>query len=174
MTLKTTRLLLRPWDESDAPALYALARDPDIGPRTGWAVHRSEAQSAEIIRGVLSGAEMYAVVMRLTGRVIGSIGLHSMEGYPDGCMELGYWIGKPYWGCGFAPEAAREMLRRGFEDLGCGEIWCGHFDFNAQSKRVIEKCGFHYAATRKKAYGDGVEHTTLMYRLTREEWEAAR
>lgn len=171
MTLKTTRLLLRPWHESDAPALYALARDPDIGPRTGWEVHRSEAQSAEIIRDVLSGAETYAVVMQLTGRIIGSI---SLKGRPDGYMEMGYWIGKPYWGCGFAPEAAREMLRRCFEDLGCAEIWCGHFDFNAQSKRVIEKCGFHYATTRKKAYSNGVEHTTLMYRLTREEWEAAR
>ena len=174
MTLETTRLLLRAWSRDDAPALYALARDPDVGPRTGWEVHRSEAHSAEIIRGVLSGAEMYAVVMRLTERIIGSIGLNPAKERPDDGRELGYWIGKPYWGCGFAPEAAREMLRRGFESLGCGEIWCGHFDFNAQSKRVIEKCGFHYMTTRIKAYADGVEHRTLMYRLTREEWEAAR
>ena len=64
-------------------------------------------------------------------------------------MELGYWIGVPYWGQGLIPEASRALLRRGFEELGLEEIWCGHFDGNEKSRRVQEKCGFVYQYTRE-------------------------
>ena len=174
MKLKTNRLLLRPWDESDAPVLYPLACDPDVGPRCGWKPHESEAESAEVIRNVLAVPETYAVVLRETGGVIGSMGLHRLQGQPGDRPELGYWIGKPYWGRGYAPEAARELMRRAFEDLGCNELWCAHFDFNAQSKRVIEKCGFCFRMTKEVAYSDGISHVTLYYALTREEWGRIR
>ena len=64
----------------------------------------------------------------------------------DEC-ELGYWIGKPYWGRGYMPEAAKELLRHGFEDLGMTTIWCGYYDGNSKSKRVQEKVGFEYHHT---------------------------
>ena len=66
----------------------------------------------------------------------------------DEC-ELGYWLGKPFWGQGIMPEAAREMLRHAFGDLGMQKVWCGYYDGNTKSKRVQEKCGFCYQWTTK-------------------------
>ena len=64
----------------------------------------------------------------------------------DEC-ELGYWIGKPFWGQGLIPEAAKEIIRHGFENLGMKKIWCGYYDGNNKSKRVQEKLGFRYQWT---------------------------
>ncbi|GHU67191.1 acetyltransferase [Clostridia bacterium] len=118
-----------------------------------------------------------AVRKRNTGP-IGSIGLMVGEksnlviGGDEG--EIGYWIGVPYWGQGLVPEAVRELLRHGFEDLGLKVIWCGYFDGNEKSRRAQEKCGFRYHHTEKDKpwplMGDiRTEHVT---RLTKEEWLA--
>ena len=110
--LTTDRLLLRPWEEADAEDLYESAKDPRVGPAAGWPPHTSPENSREIIRKVLSKEETYAIVLKETGLPVGSIGLHSndLASKPDE-LELGYWIGVPYWGQGLVPEAAREMLR---------------------------------------------------------------
>lgn len=171
MRLETERLLLRPWKGSDAAALYELASDPDIGPRCGWKPHESEAESAEIIRTVFAAPEIYAVILRKSGAIIGCAGLHPLEGQPSDSPELGYWLGKPYWGCGFMPEAARKLIRRAFEDLRCNAVWCSHYEANLQSRRVIEKCGFRYRMTKERACADGVPHMTRFYVLTRQDWE---
>lgn len=151
MILKTERLILRPWMESDAESLYEYAKDPDVGPIAGWPVHTSVENSLEIIRTVLSADEVYAVCLKEDNKAIGSIGLHlngstDMTDKDDEC-ELGYWIGKPFWGNGYIPEAANEILRHGFEDLDMTKIWCGYYDGNIKSKRVQEKCGFRYQWT---------------------------
>ena len=122
MELETKRLILRPWSESDAEDLYRYAADPDVGPIAGWPVHTSEENSREIIRTVLSDPETYAVCLKSDDKAIGSIGLKiggttDMTDRDDEC-ELGYWLGKPFWGRGLIPEAAEELLRHGFEDLG--------------------------------------------------------
>lgn len=67
-------------------------------------------------------------------------------GRDDEC-ELGYWLGKLFWCKGYMPEAAKELLRHGFEDLGMTKIWCGYYDGNLKSKRVQEKVGFVYHNT---------------------------
>ena len=69
-----------------------------------------------------------------------------MTGRDDEC-ELGYWLGRPFWGRGYIPEAAHEMLRHGFMDLGMTTIWCGYYDGNLRSERVQEKVGFKYHHT---------------------------
>ena len=129
MTLETERLILRPWEESDAEDLYRYASHPDVGPIAGWPVHTSVEDSREIIRGVLSEPETYAVVLKEEGRPVGSIGLMlgkaSNIGIPDTEGEIGYWIGVPYWGRGLIPEATREIRRYGFEDLGLQNLWSG-------------------------------------------------
>ncbi len=153
MELITERLLLRPWKETDAESLYEYAKDPEVGPIAGWPVHTSVENSREIIREVLSAEETYAVCMKADGKAIGSIGL--MIGtarnlnLPDTEGEIGYWIGVPFWGQGFIPEAVRELLCHGFEDLKLNKIWCGYFEGNIKSKRVQEKCGFIYHHTNK-------------------------
>ena len=76
MILKTERLILRPWEEEDAEELYKYASHPDIGPIAGWPVHTSVENSREIIRGVLSAPETYAVVLKETGCPVGSAGIN--------------------------------------------------------------------------------------------------
>ena len=68
--METERLLLRPWEESDAEELYKYASNPDVGPIAGWAAHTSVENSREIIRGVLSEPETYAVVLKETGKPV--------------------------------------------------------------------------------------------------------
>ncbi len=153
MELYTKRLILRPWQESDAKALYKYAKNPNVGPIAGWQPHTSIENSREIIKNVLSAAENYAVVLKETGEAVGSIGImtakseiHSATMVADEC-EIGYWIGEAYWGQGLIPEAVNELLRYAFEDLQMTTVWCGYFDGNEKSKRVQEKCGFIYSHT---------------------------
>lgn len=173
MELKTERLIMRPWKESDAENLYEYAKDPNVGPIAGWSVHTSVENSREIIRDVLSAEETYAVCLKEDGKAIGSIGLMvgaaSNLNIPDTEGEIGYWIGVPFWGRGLIPEAVNELLRHGFEDLKLDKIWCGYFEGNTKSKRVQEKCGFVYHHTNKdiewKLMGDvRTEHITCMKR----------
>lgn len=176
MLFETKRLILRPWRDSDAENLYEYAKDPDIGLPAGWPPHTSVENSRQIIREVLSAAETYAVCTK-DDRVIGSVGLKlkgktDMTDREDEC-ELGYWIGKPFWGQGLIPEASAEMLRHAFQNLGMHAVWCGYYDGNLKSKRVQEKLGFVYQYTT-----EGLElpllgetrtgHTML---LTKENWE---
>ena len=151
--LETKRLILRRWEESDAENLYEYAKDPDVGPIAGWPPHQSVAESLDVIRNVFNGVEAYAVCLKEDGNAIGAIELklngHTDMTERDDECELGYWLGKPFWGQGIMPEAAREMLRHAFEDLGMQKVWCGYYDGNIKSKRVQEKCGFRYQWTTK-------------------------
>ncbi|MBO7728750.1 MAG: GNAT family N-acetyltransferase [Oscillospiraceae bacterium] len=146
--LETQRLILRRWEDSDAESLYEYARDPDVGPVTGWPTHQSIEESRDVIRTVLNRKEAYAICLKTDNRAIGTIELklngHTyMTEHDDEC-ELGYWLGKPFWGQNIMPEAAAEMLRHGFVDLGMSKIWVGYYEGNTKSKRVQEKCGFRY------------------------------
>lgn len=177
--LETKRLILRPWTQEDAEALYKYAKDPEVGPVAGWPVHTSIDDSREIIRGVLSAPGTCAVVLKETGEPVGSIGIMIGDqsnidiGADEG--EIGYWIGKPYWGQGLIPEAVREYMRFGFEENNLKAIWCGYFEGNEKSRRVQEKCGFRYHHTEKDKpwplMNDvRTEHITC---ITREQWGTA-
>ena len=180
MQLETKRLILRPWCEADAEALYEYAKNPAVGPVAGWPPHTSVENSREIIRDVLSASEVYAVCLKEDDRVVGSIGLtvgkDSNLDLPDTEGEIGYWIGVPFWGQGLIPEAVLRLQRRGFEDLKLAKIWCGYFDWNEKSKLVQENCGFTYHHTNKYIYWalmDEIrtEHITC---LTKEDWERSQ
>ena len=175
MELKTERLILRPWKDEDAVQLFALAGDPDIGPRAGWPVHTSAENSLDIIRGVFGAPETYAMVSRECGLPVGSIGLKEPDERFDDVeglqLEIGYWIGRDFWGMGLTPEAVKEILRHGFEELDCAAIWCAHYDFNDQSRRVIEKTGFRLQKTKDTTNLLDATHPTLFYALTKEEWQ---
>ena len=174
--IETERLILRPWHADDAQALYEYAKDPQIGPPAGWPPHSSVENSREIIRTVFALPETYAVCLK-DGTPIGSIGLKlkgstDMTDREDEC-ELGYWIGKPFWGQGLIPEAARAVLRHAFEELGMGAVWCGYYEGNEKSKRVQEKLGFVYRYTTVGLEVPLVQeirtgHTNLM---TKERWQ---
>lgn len=174
--LETERLYLRPWQESDAKSLYEYASDPEVGPPAGWPAHTSVENSRDIIRNVLSAPETYAVCLK-DGTAIGSIGLKlkghtDMTDRDDEC-ELGYWLGKPFWGQGLIPEAARELIRYAFEQLGMSAVWCGYYEGNKKSHRVQEKLGFVYHHTTHNLDVPllGEKRTGHASLLTKEQWE---
>ncbi|MDE6140021.1 MAG: GNAT family N-acetyltransferase [Alistipes sp.] len=180
VVLHTARLVLRPWREDDAGSLYEYARDPAVGTAAGWPPHTSVEQSRGIIREVFSARETYAVVPVPGDEAVGCVGLLFNDDMHIACggehdAEIGYWIGVPYWGRGFIPEAVERLIERCFVDLGIGTLWCGCYDGNRKSQRVQQKCGFRYHHTdfdKLSLLGDRrTEHFT---RLTREEWLADR
>ena len=146
--LKTERLLLRRWEDSDAENLYEYAKDPDVGPIAGWPPHQSVDESRNVIRNVFQGKEAYAICLKTDEKAIGAIELKlnghtDMTDRDDEC-ELGYWLGKPFWGQGIMPEAVKEILRHAFEEIGMTKVWVGYYEGNSKSKRVQEKAGFRY------------------------------
>ena len=173
MTLETPRLRLRPFTEADAADLYTYARDPRVGPIAGWQPHGSEAESREIIRTVFSSPAVFAMELKETGTVIGSVGLVGNHPAGETCPddEVGYAMSPAWWGRGLMPEAVEAVLRHGFEDLGLRRLWCGHYAGNWRSARVIGKCGFRYQFARTE-YVSLVNETrqTYFYVQTKENW----
>ncbi len=175
--ITTERLILRKWTEADADSLFEYAKDPEVGPIAGWPPHKSVEESLNVIKNVFNGAECYAVCENGKGIAIGAIelilnGRTDMTRRDDEC-ELGYWIGRPFWGKGYIPEAARALLRHGFEDLGMRAVWCGYYDGNIKSKRVQEKLGFVFHHTFSETPVPLLNevracHTNIM---TREHWK---
>lgn len=146
--LYTERLVLRPFHDEDAEALYLLARDPAVGPAAGWPVHKDPEDSLQIIRNVLSVRETYAIVRREDQALLGSISLKDIqdEDYLDADRhaELGYWLGVPHWGHGYMQEAGMRMLQRGFDELQLDYITCGYYEGNERSAHVQKALGFVY------------------------------
>ena len=176
MKIETCRMCLRPWRDEDAPALYRYASDPRVGPLAGWPVHTGVENSREIIRGVLSEPETYAVVLKQSGEPVGCAGImlpgHGNLPMEPGEAEIGYWIGVPYWGRGLIPEAVEALLKRCFTELDCRRVWCVSFEGNQRSERVQEKCGFrHVCDTPPSPWPDGTEHPRVCQAITRQEWE---
>lgn len=176
MILETERLILRRWEESDAEDLYKYASNPDVGPIAGWPPHQSLDESKDVIKNVLNGKEAYAICLKEDGKVIGAIELklngHTDMTEKDDECELGYWIGKPFWGQGLMPEAANELLRHAFEDIGMSIVWCGYYEGNIKSKRVQEKVGFKYQWTSEDIDVPLMheKRTCHVNALTKEEW----
>ena len=177
MILQTKRLILRPWREDDAESLYKYASDPEVGLPAGWPPHNDVENSREIIRTVFSAPETYAVCLKEDCKPIGCVGLHRNDlAERDDEYELGYWIGKPFWGRGLIPEASCELLRYAFEELDMKRIWCGYYEGNTKSQRVQEKLGFIYHHTTEglevRLLGEiRTGHVMLM---TKETWEKIR
>lgn len=150
--LETTRLILRPWHVDDAEALYKYASDPDIGSAAGWPPHTSISMSRQVICEYFSAPETYAVVLKQTGQPIGCCGLVPPGMRPNDSIgpddaEIGYWIGKPYWGQGLIPEAVNALIEHALSTLNKKALWIGFYTDNMKSRRVAEKCGFIYSHT---------------------------
>ena len=175
--LMTQRMILRRWNQKDAEDLYRYACDPDVGPIAGWPPHKNPDESRAVIRDVLNGREAYAICLKEDRKAIGAIEL-KLNGHTDLTdrddeCEMGYWLGKPFWGRGIVPEAVTEMLRRAFEDIGMQKVWVGYYEGNSKSKRVQEKCRFRF---QRKSEGVDVplmqeKRTGYVSSLTKDQWQ---
>lgn len=169
--MQTDRILLRPWQESDAEALYRYASDPDVGLRAGWPPHKSVEESLDVIRNIFLNDTNWAIVLRATGELIGAMGympqcglnLPAREGEP----MVGYWVGKPYWNQGICTEALQLMIAHIRRNTNYTSLISSHYVDNPASGRVMEKCGFR--ATGETAIDDtlepGVPHLMRVLRL---------
>lgn len=183
MKLHTERLVLRPWVEQDAHDLFDYAKDERVGPIAGWAPHTSEENSREIIKNVLMDELTFAVALKdKPTQAIGSLGImlnNEALRFPfmkKEDAEIGFWLGVPFWGNGYIPEAVEELLTYCFDELAIDTVWCGYYAGNENSRKVQEKVGFMYERTEKdlfvpllNEYRD--EHFT---KLTRTQWEQQR
>lgn len=150
-TLETERLILRPWRQSDLEDFYEYASVDGVGQMAGWIPHRSKEESQEILKLFIEEKKTFALEEKASGKVIGSLGLESAE-HPETKedfqnrrgREAGYVLSRDYWGKGLMPEAVKRVIQYAFDEEGWDFLFCGHFLENHQSKRVIEKSGFHY------------------------------
>lgn len=177
MKLETERLILRQWEETDAESLYTYAKDPAVGPITGWPTHKNVNHSLNVIRNALNGKECYAICKKENNVAIGAIELilngHTKMTKKDDECELGFWLGKPFWGKGYMPEAIKSLLHHGFINLEMTTIWCGYYDGNHKSKRVQEKIGFHYSHTCNEVQVPLMNETRILHTnfITKKQWE---
>ncbi len=148
VTLTTERLTLRPWRETDLEDFYAYASVDGVGQMAGWTPHKDMDESRGILSRFIQGKKTFALEYR--GKVIGSLGI---EMYNEGNFpeleslqgrEIGYVLSKDYWGHGLMPEAIQAVISYLFKTVKLDFILVAHFDWNRQSRRVIEKCGFRY------------------------------
>ena len=152
--LETDRLILRPWTLDDLDYFYAYASVDGVGQMAGWMPHRSRDETRQILEKFMEHGNVLAIEHKEDRRVIGSLGLHKppfeslppeQNPYPHlQTCEIGYVLAKPYWGQGLMPEAVRRVQMYLFEDLAADLVFVSHYDFNTQSRRVIEKCGFRF------------------------------
>jgi RimJ/RimL family protein N-acetyltransferase len=133
--LKTRRLVLRAPHLKDARQVAALANERRIAENTTDIPHPYGVDDAkQWISAAIS--QSGAFVITIGGEVIGAC-----------CLEgatLGYWIGVPFWGCGYATEAARGLIDHAFGDLGHTVLTASARISNPPSRRVLEKCGFEW------------------------------
>ncbi len=143
--IKTERLLLRPFELSDANEIQRLAGDKDIADTTlniphpyedgmaeGWiSMHRSKFEAGELVN--------FAIVSNASNELMGAVGLMIVPQFER--AELGYWIGKPYWENGYCTEACKAVLQYGFNTLKLNRIYAFHLSRNPASGRVMQKIG---------------------------------
>ena len=177
MQLETERLILRPIEESDAPALFPLINDADVaaGMLTIPHPYPEDAYVPWIrkSREAMERREMYemAIVLKETGLPVGACTFSNIS-WVHMNAELGYWLGKEYWGRGYTTEAVRSMLAFGFEELGLERTYACCFTDNAASARVLEKAGFKYEGCARHEYRkDDKFMDMLRYGIIRQEYD---
>ena len=144
--METERILLRPWREEDAEALYRHASDPEVGPRAGWSPHKSVDESRNIIRTLFANDHTWAIVQKESREPIGCICYYTPDesniGIGPNDAEVGYWVARPYWNRGIATEALQLLIDYCFRQRGFRTLWADYFPDNQASGRVMQKCGF--------------------------------
>ena len=172
MIIKTERLILRPWQESDALECFKYATDPNVGPEAGWKVHTSLENTLDIIKNGLMVDETYAICLKETNLPIGSIGLNDRSDNKDYYeKELGFWIGAPHFRKGYGYEAAVAIIRHAFCDLRVDRLICKYFEGNLKSQKLQEKLGFKFIEKIESFNkGKGINTHSYVNMMTRLEW----
>lgn len=169
LCLETDRLYLRPWQISDLEDLFEYASVDGVGECAGWKHHESIDESRSILNLFIRGKKTFAIVQKGDGKVIGSLGMEELsvdpvKGERYG-REIGYVLGKPYWGQGLATEAVQKVISYCFDILSYDYLTVCHFLGNNRSRRVIEKSGFSYVQNIRYETQNGIVQESKLYVL---------
>jgi len=170
-TLETERLRLRPYTEADIPELLPLIGTREVAATTRI-MHPYTEQDAKNFLVLAQDPDKIwlAVTLRSDGRQIGGVGLRVERQHQN--AELGYWLGVPYWGQGYATEAARGILRYGFQELHLHRIYASHFKQNPASARILQNLGMRYEGCQRGHLRKSDQFIDLeLYGMLRQEWE---
>ena len=168
--IETDRLILRAWRESDLNDFFEYASVDGVGQRCGWMPHKNREESRGILAMFIAEKKTFAMELKENNKVVGSIGLESRDadlGLDAHLLgrEIGYVLNKDYWGKGLMPEAVKAVIDHCFNELQFDWLTCGHFLWNDQSRRVVEKCGFQYVKDMIYHTRYGTQEQTKLYVL---------
>lgn len=170
--LTTEHLILRPCVADDAAVIQRLVSHIEIARNTLSIPHPyPEGGAAEwIAKHEASEEVVFAIVPRDGGEVVGVIGLVPKK---HDCAEVGYWIGVPYWGHGYASEALVAIIDYAFRERALNRVEAMHFTRNPASGRVMQKAGMRHEGTHREAVRKGDDYLdTEMYAILRREWRS--
>ena len=174
--LKTERLTIRPFQMEDAPRIRQLAGAREVALNTLFIPHPYPDGAAEewIASQAVKLQEENSLNLAIdNGEFIGAIGLQIKKDHNH--AEIGYWIGVPYWGRGYATEAVGAMIRYGFQELKLNKIFAAYFARNAASGRVMEKNGMRHEGTLRQHQKKWNEYVDLeFYGILSEDWMSSR
>lgn len=175
-TIETERLILRPFCLGDAKDVQRLAGEPDIADTTMTIPHPYEdGMAEEWIAGEEVACESgksitLAIVLRGDESLVGAVGIKLERNHDK--AELGYWVGRPYWNCGYATEAARALLAYGFRELELNRVHAAHMARNPASGRVMEKLGMRIEGIARQDMKKWGRYEDLVsYAILRNEWQ---
>jgi len=176
ITLETKRLVLRRFNKNDAAAAFhSWTGDSDILKYMRWKPHKNKNETRSIIsRWIIKYYKptfyQWAIEIKETKELIGTITLFVINEY-DLCGDVGYCIGKKYWGKGIATEALNAVLKLAFMDVGFNRIETYHSISNPASGRVMEKCGMKFEGIARQKYKSisGFEDSK-MYAILKEDY----
>ncbi|MBN2336273.1 GNAT family N-acetyltransferase [Candidatus Bathyarchaeota archaeon] len=173
--LTTERLALRPMTEDDIGFIYELFGRHETNEYSSYGDVGSLEEAKRLYEAFMApGHEdrfRVAIVLRETGEPIGTLGLHGFSGR-DGRAELGYDLLREHWGRGYMTEAARELVRYGFAEMGLNRIEATIDPENKRSVNLIERLGFmREGLLREKYFYGGRRRDELVYGLLRSDWE---
>ena len=164
--LETELLILRPWTMDDLEDFYEYASIEGLGQMAGWLPHKTIDESRTILDLFIRNKKVFAIELKETGKVIGSLGIEEPDPDPDEKLmgrELGFVLHKAYWANALAPEAVKVIKSWCFDTLGYDFLTCSHFDWNTRSKRVIEKTGFRWFSATPFTTQYGKVETSMNY-----------
>lgn len=143
--LETDRLILRSFKIKDTSAVFDYAKRDDVGPNAGWKPHQSKSETRKIVEQFIDKDDVYAIVLKESNLVIGSLGIHyTTLGSLGQVYELGYVLHPHYHRRGIMSEVIIEALNYYFFTMNKGIIYVGHFEENLPSRKLIEKMGFKW------------------------------
>ncbi len=175
--LETKRLLLKMPSLESAPDLTKLLQDREVSINLSTVPYPYSLEDAQNFIKTSqenffqkNAEQEFGIFLKDQHQLIGMCGLQINT--KNNHATLGYWLGKAYWGKGYATEMARRMVSYGFEDLKMHRIACAHFHTNPASGKVMQKAGFRYEGRRRGHFKRGEEYLDILdYGILRDEFE---